>query len=83
MIFILSFLIGFSSHFGLYDLLQTLPFPDLASYAAGVIETYPIARYRNKKGQDFESSWFLSFLGVGIGVLAGRVIRGHIEMKKL
>lgn len=82
MIFLTSMLIGFCSHFGLYDLLQTLPFPNLASYAAGVLETYPLAKQRYDSGQCFESSYFLSFLGVGIGVLIARVVRGHIEMKR-
>ena len=80
MTFLIGMLLGFASHFGLYDLLQTLPFPDLACYAFGVLETYPIAKYRAEKGQGFETSWFLSFLSVGIGVLIGRVIRGHIKM---
>jgi hypothetical protein len=77
--FLVGIILGFASHFGIYDVLQTLPFPDLASYACGVALVYPIAKARYDNGDTFESSFWLSFLPYGIGVLIARIVRGRMK----
>lgn len=74
MIFLASIVVGYASHFGLYDLCKRLPFPELASYAAGVALVYPIARHRHENGDTFEASFWLSFQGYGLGVLIARIV---------
>ena len=75
MIFLVSMVIGYASHFGLYDLCRTLPFPELSSYAVGVALVYPIAKRRSDSGDTFEAAFWLSFLGYGLGVLIARIAR--------
>jgi len=75
MIFLVSVVVGYASHFGLYDLCRTLPFPELSSYAVGVALVYPIAKKRNDDGDTFEAAFWLSFLGYGLGVLIARIAR--------
>ena len=75
MIFLVSMVVGYASHFGLYDLCNTLPFPELSSYAVGVALVYPIAKKRDGDGDTFEASFWLSFLGYGLGVLIARIVR--------
>ena len=75
MTFFVSVVVGYASHFGLYDLCKTLPFPELSSHAAGVAFVYPIAKRRNDDGDTFEAAFWLSFLGYGLGVLIARIIR--------
>ena len=75
MIFLVSMVVGYASHFGLYDLCKTLPFPELSSHAAGVAFVYPIAKKRNDDGDTFEAAFWLSFLGYGLGVLIARIVR--------
>jgi len=52
-----------------------LPFPELSSYAVGVALVYPIAKKRDGDGDTFEASFWLSFLGYGLGVLIARIVR--------
>ena len=75
MIFLVSMVVGYASHFGLYDLCNTLPFPELSSYAVGVALVYPIAKKRDGDGDTFEAAFWLSFLGYGLGVLIARIVR--------
>lgn len=75
MTFLISMVVGYASHYGLYDLCKTLPFPELASYATGVAIVYPLAKARNDDGDTFEASFWLAFLGHGLGVLIARIVR--------
>jgi hypothetical protein len=79
--FITAFIAGYASHYGLYDLCSILPFSELSSYAVGVALMYPFAKWRNDDGETFESSYWLTALSYGLGVLVGRVVRFGIDNK--
>lgn len=73
--YVTFFLSGFFAHFLLYDICERLPMSDLSKEAAGVLVTYPLARWMHSKGNDFDSSFLLPFLFVGIGVFVARIFR--------
>lgn len=73
--YVTFFLSGFTAHFLLYDVCEKLPMADLSKEAAGVLVTYPLARWLYHKSKDFDSSFLLPFLFVGIGVFVARVFR--------
>ena len=78
--FLVAFVAGYASHYGLYDICKTLPFPELSSYACGVALMYPLAKHRFDGGDSFESSYWLTALAYGLGVLTARVVRSVIRV---
>lgn len=71
-----SIIAGLAAHFTLYGVCKTLPYPDLSAHAAGIMVAYPIARHIYQEKRDFDLAFLVAFLGVGIGVFIGRVLRG-------